>query len=287
MNWIILILLSAIFMTIRTIFLKKDLDHDGTIITTFIMSTTILLITSIFNKNINLYLSPLTYFLLIIKSLIIAITWICLFQAYKILNISTVSPLRNLSPIILLVLSYFILNETLSFINFIGIIILILSAYALEIHSFKNIAEPLKIFKSKSFVLIIISFLGNSISAILDKIILKHTNPETTMYFFYFLISTIFFVIIIIKKLLANLIKSIKTNALNLMFVGIFAYLSDLTYFFAVSNPKTLISIIIPLRRLSTLLTTLIGGSMFKEKNLFYKGAICCIMIFGVFLVIF
>jgi len=286
MNWLFLILISSVFLAARTIFTKKILIKRQTLPMLFFVSLFSTLSVIFFYKNIQLNLAPWIYFLIVIKSSVIAIAWFCIYQAYKKLNISTVSPLRNLSPIFLITLSLIFPGEKASLINYAGIALLIISAYLLEVKSVSKIFEPFKFFKSKYFLLIVVSLIGGSISAVLDKIILKSTNYYSLMFTFYLFLTVIYFAVILIKKELKSLsLFSGVKNILLILTITFTALLADISYFMAVAMPNTLIVLIIPLRRLSTFISTLFGGRMFHEKNLWYKGIICLIMIFAVFLI--
>ncbi|MDA3840631.1 MAG: EamA family transporter [Patescibacteria group bacterium] len=287
MEWIILILISAVFKGGRTILTKKILQNSNTLPVLFFVSLISAASMMFFYKNITFALPLNILALIVFKSSVIAIAWFYLFQAYKNLPISTVSPLTNLSPIFLLVLSYFFLGETVSLINYLGIFLLMISAYMLETKSFSSLMEPFRFFKTKYFLFIIISLVGNSISAVLDKIILKSIDYYSLMFYYFLFISIIYFVIISSNNGLKSL-KAFSTtkNILLLLGITLAALLADFSYFIAVAMPGTLIILIIPLRRLSTLVSTLFGGKLFHEKNLLHKGIVCLIMIFAVFLII-
>jgi len=53
------------------------------------------------------------------------------------------------------------------------------------------------------------------------------------------------------------------------------------SYLIAVSMPNAMIALIIPIKRTSTLFTTIFGGKLFHEKNLSVKILACIIMVWG------
>jgi bacterial/archaeal transporter family protein len=286
MEWLILVLISAVFLASRTILTKKILLKNDTLPLLFFVSLISTVVMIFFYKSISLDLTLVVYSLILLKSLVIAVAWFCIYQAYKNLDISTVSPLRNLSPIFLIVLSLIFLGEKASLINYVRIFILIISAYMLETKSFSNLLEPFKFFKTKYFLLIIISMIGNSISAILDKIILKSMNHHSLMFLFYLFLTIIYFIFIASRKNIKSLkLFSGVKNIILILAISASALLADFSYFMAVTIPGTLIILIIPLRRISTFISTLLGGRLFHEKNLLHKSIICLVMVFAVFLI--
>lgn len=107
-------------------------------------------------------------------------------------DISLVSPLLNLSPVFLIILSFFILNENLSFLQIFGILILIFSTYFLEVHIHHHhkenpsghILNKLKKLNWKFFLISLTMLILISFTAISDKLILSNEiNVYTNMYF--------------------------------------------------------------------------------------------------------
>lgn len=287
MQWVLLVLVSAVFLSLRTLLTKKLLIKNDVLPVLFLVSLFSSGLMLFFKTEIILDFSFEVYTLLLLKSFVITIAWFCLYKAYKHLEVSTVSPLRNLSPIFLIILSIIFLNESITLLNYIGIFILIFSAYALELRSLKEFFEPLKLLKDKFFILIIISLIGNSISAVLDKIIIQHINYYSLLFVFYLFLSLMFLAILLFLDSLKSLQKLFERNNLIIVLLITFAALSaDISYFIAVAMPSTLIVLIIPLRRLSTFFSTLIGGRIFRESNVLYKSAVCLVMVVGVYFVI-
>ncbi|PLX20382.1 hypothetical protein C0584_06030 [Candidatus Parcubacteria bacterium] len=286
MNWVILILISAAFLSIRAIFTKKILDKNNPIPVLFLVTLFTSLLT-LLSGRVTLSSSFEVFALMFLKSLILTVSWYSIYQAYKHLEISTVAPLRNLSPAILVVLSAIFLGESIGILNYLGIAIMMSAAYMLELRSLSDFLKPFKVFNNKYFLYILVSMVGSSFSAVLDKHIARKVD-YFTLIFFYFLFSALMcFLIIVIKKEfqeIKNLLK--KKNIAIVLLVAGATLMADIFYFAVVAIPSTLIVLIIPLRRLSTFITTIIGGNIFKEKNIIYKGAVCLVMLVGVYFIL-
>jgi len=134
MEWLFLVLISAIFLASRTIFTKKLLIKNETLPMLFFVSLLSSISMLFFYKSISLDLSLAIYILILLKSVVIFIGWFCIYQVYRKLDISTVSPLRNLSPIFLMILSLIFLGEKALLINYVGIVLLIISACLRQNH---------------------------------------------------------------------------------------------------------------------------------------------------------
>lgn len=124
-------------------------------------------------------------------------------------NVSSVVPLFQLVPLFSLVLGFFLLKETLSFVQINGGLIIACGSILI---SFEK-TEKIK-FKHKAFWLMFCSSLLMSLSAITFKIIAIRTDYWTTAFWSYagtFIVGLIFF--ICIKKWRAEFLHSIKGNA--------------------------------------------------------------------------
>lgn len=288
MDWTVLVLISAIFLGLKYVTIKKVLFEFKPLPILFLMTAASTIFTLIVFQDINFVLDTKLYGLILLKSLSITISWYFLYQAYKNLEISTVAPLKNLSPMVLVVLSFLFLGEQITLVNHLGIVVLVLSAYALELKGLSNFLDPFKFMKSKFFLYVIIAIITTSFSAILDKIILQDTNYSSVMFFFFLFLSILYFLIIIYRKetLEINELLHSKKYFLLTMLVAVLAFLADVFYFLAVSIPTTAIALIIPFRNTSNLIATILGGRLFSEGNVFYKSVVCFVMLIGILFVV-
>src|SRR3989344_74072 len=109
--WVTLTVLSAIFLSIQRVIQKKALlkDHASEYLTTMSLLAWIFLLP--FITKIDLSLSLATWGLLIFKSILVTVSWVAITRAYKHMEISTVEPLKNISPIFLLFSAMIFLRE--------------------------------------------------------------------------------------------------------------------------------------------------------------------------------
>jgi drug/metabolite transporter (DMT)-like permease len=286
MNWVVLIILSVVFLGFRAIVFKKALQKHHTITILFLGATLTTILSLISFNKIDFVPDSTVFILLIIKSAIIALAWFFLYESLKNLPISTVEPLKNLSPIFLLIFSFFLLGEAPSWMQFVGIIVLIFGAYALELEGFHNFLSPLKLFKSKYFLFIVLNLVGVSISAVMDKVILKSVNVYTMMFWYFFLTTIFYGATIIYKKDHSDIKGSIKDAWMWIVLTAVLLFAGDFVYFYALTIPGVLVSLVIPIRRLSTVIATFVGGKVFHEKHVWYKLGVCLFLIAGFLLIV-
>lgn len=131
------------------------------------------------------------------------------------------------------------------------------------------------------------SLFGTTASAVTDKILIREMNYLSLMFYFYLFLSVIYFLVVVLAKKQQETKQLFQVTALPLVLaITAAALLADLVYFAAVAIPATLIVLLIPLRNLSIVLGTIIGGSFFKEKNILYKSALCLSMLVGVYFIV-
>jgi hypothetical protein len=83
-----------------------------------------------------------------------------------------------------------------------------------------------------------------------------------------------------------DIIYVLKTNGWLVILVVITTLISNITYFTVLAMPTTYLALIIALRRLGSLFTTIIGGEIFHESRLLVKSIACLIMLSGVYFII-
>lgn len=66
--------------------------------------------------------------------------------------------------------------------------------------------------------------------------------------------------------------------------IAFFLCLSDFLYFYALSIPESMISVVSVIRRSGIIVSFMAGGLFFKEKNIRIKGYILIGVLFGMFL---
>lgn len=283
MQWYIFVIISAILISISELMKKKVLykEHSAEFSTTYSIIITLLMLP--FINHLNLDLPNFVLALLFIKSILLLTSSLLFMKAIKHNELSQVMPLKNLSPVFLIIIAFFLLNEHINTTKMLGIIIIMISGYLLEKESLKDH----KVFRNKYFFYVIISMIFVSFAAVIDKFIIKYTNIFTILFIPFFLM-TIYLLIIqfTLYKGFKDIKHSIKNGGYWLILSAVTILLSDLTYFSSVAISGTLISLIIPLRRLSTLFSTIIGGAIFHERFISDRVSLCIFMLMGVYLLV-
>lgn len=289
MPWYLLALIAAIMLGAYSIIEKRALSKTDPLSFLLISNVFITLFSLpiILNRDIFIFTNP-ELALIIVRSFFAALFFLLIAKALEKMEISEFAPFLSFSPAIVLILSFFFLGETVSLISLLGIFLIIAGAYVIELKD--GIFSPLKAIKESDGIHYI--FLGlffGAICAIIDRSILSR-GPDVLAFFF---LNNVFVLLFFstfsflrrenIKKLNHNFKPAILWAILGALF-----YMGgDILYFKALTIPTALVALVIALKRLSILISTLVGGELFHENNLLKKTIATLIMIGGVFLIIF
>ena len=283
MSWLILIIISAILAAFHQIYAKKALlkEHATEFLT--ILSIFSALISLLFIPKLSFNFHYMFYFIMFIAAMLNSISGLLYVKSLKHMEISSVAPLQNLSPLFLLVIGFFFLGERLSMLQISGILLLVFGAYFLEstLHS-KKALEPFKdMFKSKFMKYIMVSLVILAIVAALDKYVLSQGINSYTLIAFKYPFVAMFFLSITFTKYngFKDIYHGIKTSGVVIAFCALIGVASLYFYFEAVS--LAYVSLVIPIKRMSTLISTMAGGEIFHEHNLAHKAIGCVIMVIG------
>ena len=296
MVWVVLTLCASFFFAAKDIVAKKILRQDTSPKQLFFEEFFLLLLISViaFHPQIE-FSSFIKYWdIYFLKAITIAIFTLVYFKLLKKYELSHVAPLLNLSPLILLLLSTTILSEVISPIHMIGILLIILSTYLLEItYHHHHHANPhrhhlyhLKQKDKKFYILVLIMLISVSFSAIYDKKIFNQgLSVASNLFFTGAIVFTFMLIYYLYEGHLQKVFKKMLTEPETLL-VGILQNFSTILILFAISIPTAMVSLIVPLKRTSTLLSSVFGGLFFHEQHLKQKIIATIGMIIGIFLIV-
>lgn len=307
MTWLAFV--AAFFKSLSTLSEKKILqDEDAGVYTSEI--SFVLAIVSLpllfFVKNFTFdRFDLLIVYILSVFSIISSVT-----AAYVIkkLDVSESSILFSMSPIFISFLAVLFLKETLSSIQIAGILLSSFGLFVLEYHSSEPrgataipaIAMPHSATKiliennpisSRSYFIYIIFFISLiffSITTVGDRYVIHTLSKDPILYIvivqffvlFNFVILDIFF-----NKKLKRKIMDPKLLRKKLFWGNIlFLTMHRLTHMFAVQAMQ--ISVLNAVKQLAAVMSTIIGGKLFTEKNLIRRTAACLCVVGGVILVL-
>jgi drug/metabolite transporter (DMT)-like permease len=268
-TWVLLALISAFTLATSDALTKKALARSNEYLVAWfriLFSLPLLLLIWFFIPMPELDIEFYKAFAFALPLEIIAI--ILYIKALRISPLSLTLPFLSLTPVFLILISYLILGERVSFRGGIGIIFLTVGSYTLNLHEMrKGIFEPFRaITKEKGSVLMISVALIYSVTSSLGKMAIEHSSPL----FFgitYFIAVTIVFAPIALwlgKDELKSFISGKQFK--GLLLPGLFYSVMIVSHMIAMSLAK--VAYMISVKRISLIMGVVYGYFLFKEKNI-------------------
>ncbi len=290
MDWYIPAFLSALLSAAAAISQKKILFDIDALEFSFVLSVFNLFFAAIvfFSKDIT-GITVTNLLILYIKTVIGALAFLNVMLAIKNMEISRALPLLVLTPGMVAFFAFFFLGEKLNLIEIIGMVLLLMGTYILEVKKNQKILEPFNVFiKSKYHNYIIYALLLFTISSVADKILLRnyHLKPTVFVGLQQLFLAINFLIFILLKKKNPVLIfKKINKNILIWILL-----VSILTIGYRYTQIEALkiapVALVLSVKRTSVFFATLFGGKLFAESTLIKKSFATIILLTGAYLIV-
>lgn len=288
MDWIYLAFTSAILSAIAAVLQKKVLFDLDALEFSFVLGIFNLLFAFALLPQINLSsLSVPGLVILYFKTILGALAFWNVMLAIKNMEISGALPLMVLTPAIVAVLSLFVLGETLSGIEIIGMITLLIGTYILEIKKNDKFIDPIKtLVNSKFHKYIFYALILFSISSVIDKLILNEykLSPFNFVLFQQIFLGLNFTFLVLLKsKKPIEIFKKISKNN-----IGWIIAISIITIGYRYTQIEAVkiapVALVLSIKRTSVFFASIFGGKIFSEHYLLKKGLAIIIMLAGAYL---
>ncbi|MBN2743877.1 MAG: EamA family transporter [Marinilabiliaceae bacterium] len=294
--WFLLAAASAIFLGVYEV-LKKVSVTSNAVLPVLLFSTvasSLVMLpvwfashTGILSQEHLLYIpatTPREHLLIFIKTIIVLISWIFTYFALKHLPITIVSPIRATGPLWTLMGAIIIFREQLSWMQWCGIGVTLTFFYLFSTSGHK---EGISFRNNKWIWFIILGTLSGAASSLYDKFLLKQIHRMSVQCYF------TFYQVAIMLPVVALLWwpKRASTTPFkwkwSIPLIGITLLVTDFLYFFALSHPESLVSVVSAIRRGSVVIAFIVGAWVFKEKRIREKGVYLAGILAGIALLLF
>ncbi|WP_299433364.1 DMT family transporter [uncultured Maribacter sp.] len=277
--WMYLGLLSALFLGLHNL-CKKHAVQGNEVFPVLLGTTTagfMLLLpfyigsltSPEFMQKIGFYVAQISWKVhgfIVIKSMIMASSWLLAYQALKHLPITIVTPIRSAGPFFTFIGAIFLYQESPNFLQWVGFFLIIFSVL---LYSRVGKKEGID-FKNNKWIFAIIgaTFLGAS-SGLYDKFLIQYQDlaPQTLQFWFCWYTVLILLVILSITWFPNKEKRKAFKWRWTIPVVGILLQTADYFYFKALQDSEALIMLLSAIKRSQILIAVLIGGVVFKEKN--------------------
>ena len=285
MNWILLSLTTAFFMSVNDVIKKKIVTSADPFCLAFL-------------ENFSYFIFTLPIFFAYgfpeIKegfflawggsSVLLFVACVFYFLALRYGDISNTVPMLCFTPAFLLGSSYLMLNEFPGRLGLVGILFIVFGAYMLNrINGLEVEKDRQKSLKGPLLMLAVAIIW--SITANFDKMGVINSSPSFWLISIFGSLSILNFLTVVFKGKFRELLELIKRFYRPVMALGLFGAVGLICQMIAVRY--TIVPYIIAIKRTSTLFCVIWGRLIFKEKETGKRFFGAAIMFVGILLIIF
>jgi drug/metabolite transporter (DMT)-like permease len=228
-----------------------------------------------------------TFYAAFVAALPLEIAAIMLY--YKALRVSPLSlslPFLSFTPVFLILFSRLILGEAVSPAGALGIGLVALGGYGLNLSAFRE--GPLGPFRAVlrergSLYMLIVALLYSATSA-LGKLAIAHSAPAFFGATYYCALAVCLLVVFVLRRGRRQFAGDLRETARAAVLPGAFDAVQSVTHFFAVSMVN--VSYMIAVKRISLVIGSLYGFALFNERNMRERLAGSLLMFAGFVIIV-
>jgi drug/metabolite transporter (DMT)-like permease len=226
-------------------------------------------------------ISARSHLLLFAKAAIVGASWLCGYYGIKSLPLSIASPIRATGPLWTITFAVLLFHESPRPQQWLGVAIILAAFFAF---SFIGRREGIHFHRNPAVFFMIGATLLGAASSLYDKYLLQsaHLSPVQVQAWF-----TIYTTLLLVPPLVLWLrLKHRHPFHWHwaIPVIGFTLLAADMLYFTAIAQPDALISLISPVRRVSVVVSFLLGIFLFQERHWRSKAACVAGIITGVIL---
>ena len=222
----------------------------------------------------------------ILKSLIVLSSWICGYFAIKHLPLTIVGPVNASRPVLTLVGALLIFGERLNLWQWAGVVLALFSFFLLSRSGKK---EGINFVHNRWILLLVVAAVLGACSGLYDKYLMAPAGyggvglDKMFVQGWYNVYQALMMAVVMLFLWLPVRKKTTPFSwKWSIVFISVFLTAADLAYFYALSQPEAMISVVSMVRRSSVLVSFLFGALAFHEKNLKAKAFDLFLVLLGI-----
>jgi transporter family protein len=288
--WVALAFVSAFLLGCYDVNKKMSLNGNAVIPVLFLntlISSLLFVPVIILSYGTNLldgtlvhlpYASLEQHIAVFIKAVIVLSSWLFGYFAVKNLPLTITGPIKATQPVMTLLGALLIFGERLNLYQWTGVILSIISFFLLSSSGKK---EGIRFSHNKWILFMILSAILGALSGLYDKQLMRSLDVMTVQVWF-----NVYQCFIMACILLFLWYPRRRKNTpfqwrWSILFISLFLIVADWIYFYALSFPDSMISIVSMIRRSNVLVTFTAGALFFHEKNVKNKALDLILVLIG------
>lgn len=228
---------------------------------------------------------------ILLKSFIVLSSWIFGYFGMKHLPLTIVGPINATRPVMVLVGAFMVFGERLNVYQWVGVALAVASFFMLSRSGKK---EGIDFKHDRWIYFVVLSAVLGAISGLYDKYLMASPNDggvgldRMIVQSWYNIYQCIMMGVML---LLLWMPKRKQTTPFHwhwgIIFISIFLSAADFVYFYALSLPGAMISVVSMIRRGSVIVSFLFGAMLLREKNLKSKFLDLLLVLLGMLFLYF
>ena len=279
--WLLLAFISALFLGAYDVFKKVSLQGNAVIpviLTSICFSSVILLPFLIISQFFPAFLEGSIFFVpqvdfrthlfLILKAVIVLTSWLFAYFGMKNLPISLASPIKATQPMWTVVGAMLIFGERLNLYQTAGVCVTLVSFFLFSVIGKK---EGISLKTNKWFWFIIMATLTGAISGLYDKYLMKQFNSMAVQTYYTFYQAIIMGLITLFLWVPTKKRTTPFQFRWSIALISVFLVTADFVYFYALTLPESMISVVSTIRRSGVIVPFIYGAMVMHDKNIKLK----------------
>lgn len=292
MMWSLLAFVSAALLGCYDFFKKISLRDNsvvGVLFLNTLFSATIFLPFILLSRTGVLTAGPLyvpqaggeTHLLLLLKAVIVLLSWLFGYIGIKHLPITIVSPIQSTRPVLVLLGALLLFGEQLNGYQLLGVLLAILSVFLLS-RSGKR--EGISFVHNRWVVFVALATLFGALSALYDKYLMCTLEPVLVQSWFNLYQCLLMALLIVVLNVMSPAQRAKKLSwRWSIPMISLLLAAADFCYFTALAQDGALIAVVSMIRRGSVVVAFIFGALLLHEKNLKHKAADIALILIGLF----
>jgi transporter family protein len=209
-----------------------------------------------------------THLYLILKAVIVLSSWLFAYFAMKHLPITLASPIKATQPVWVVLGGVLIFGEKLNGYQIAGVVVTLISFF---MFSFAGKKEGFSLRSNKWIWFIILATLTGAVSGLYDKYLLHRFDHMAVQTYYTFYQAIIMGLITLFLWVPTRHKTTPFQFRWSIAFISVFLVTADFAYFYALTMPDSLISVVSTMRRAGVVVPFLYGAFVMRDKNLKLK----------------
>jgi drug/metabolite transporter (DMT)-like permease len=289
MNWLFLALISAFLSAAAAITQKKILGRMTALEFSFVVSIVIAGMSSVIPLFVDVgALNGPTLVILLGKSILAGCAFLLVMTALEHNQISLALPILGVTPAVTALFAFLVLGESLSAGEWVGVGLIVIGAYLLEVQSGQRMLQPFrKLVTSRNHLALFAAVGLFAVSSVADRALLGGMGVDPSAVFFYqHLVYCVMFggILLALRVSFGNVLRRGFDQGL---LIGLVALLT-VGYRFTQLEATQLapVALVLAVKRTSIVYASLLGGTIFADERLAARIIGCVIIVSAGFLIV-